>query len=175
MPQFITKEEPKPTIGLTILLVFSLILLLGAGTGYFILDKLIKDNESVKKSLEVSITQKQTADRIALKEEMLNLKRKIDNFSYLVDQHLNVNQVFEIIEKNIHPQVWFTKFDLEPRLNKVELEGETQDFTTVGQQISLFQKEEKISQVNLKEIFITKEGKIGFKISLSFVPDIFKF
>jgi len=175
MPQFIPKEEPKPSLGLDILLVFSLLLLIAAIAGYVVFYKLIADGKLVLEDLNRRITQENTAERVALKTEMIEMKRKIDDFGYLVNQHLKIDQVFEIIQTNTHPQVWFTQFELDPRSRIVKLIGETQSFATVGQQVSFFQKVDKINQVNLDEVSLTKEGKISFKLSLSFKPEVFNF
>jgi len=175
MPQFIPKEKPKRSIGLDILLVFSLLLLIAAAAGYFIFYKLINDGKLVLDDLNSKIAQEKTAERLALEKEMTEMKRKIDDFSYLVNQHLKIDQVFTIIQENTHPQIWFTQFELDPRFKIVKLIGEAQNFTTIGQQVSLFQKVEKINQVNLDEISLTKEGKIGFKLFLSFKSEVFNF
>lgn len=176
MVQFIPKEAPRPAIGLNLLLVCSLLLLVLTAGSYFVFDKLIKENENIKQDLEAKINQEKTTERETLRKEMEKYEQKINDFKFLIDQHLQINPVFEAIEKNTHPQVMFTTFNLAPRQNQLKLTGETNNFAIVGQQIALFQKDETaITQVNLDKISIDKKGRIVFDLSLIFKPDFFKF
>jgi len=80
--------------------------------------------------------------------------------------------VFEIIEENSHPQVWFSQLNLEAKQGKVILGGQTQSFETLGQQLLIFQNAEKIKEVTLSSVSINKLGKIEFSFSLVFGKEI---
>jgi hypothetical protein len=59
----------------------------------------------------------------------------------------------------------------------VTLLGQTEDFQTVGQQISLFKKEELkeiVKSIQLSKVEIDKDGKIDFTLTISFNSKLFK-
>jgi hypothetical protein len=174
MVDIIPKEAPKPSRGLNILFYFAIFLLILSIGGYFALNNFLEKAREEVAALELDLARAMTPEKISLEKEILASKNKIDNFSYLVGQHLKTSRIFEIIQKITHPQVWFSKFDFNSRQGELKISGETQNFETLGQQILILGDEEAINSVNLEKISITKEGKIDFDLLLSFKPDIFK-
>jgi hypothetical protein len=134
----------------------------------------LKKAEAEITVLELDLTREMSPEKISLEKEILASKNKIDDFSYLIEQHLEVSRIFEIIQKITHPQVLFSKFDLNSRQGALKIFGETQNFETLGQQILILRGEAVINKVNLETVSIGKEGKINFDLSLFFNPDIFK-
>jgi len=174
MVDIIPKEAPKPSRGLSILFYFAIFLLIFSIIGYFALNNFLEKAREEVAALKLDLAGVMTTEKISLEKEILASKNKIDHFSYLVGQHLKASRIFEIIQKVTHPQVWFSKFDFNSREGQLKLSGETQNFVTLEQQTLILKGEEKIDKVNLENFSITKEGKIGFDLSLSFNPDIFR-
>jgi len=174
MVEIIPKEVPKLPGWLNILFYFSLILLVSAIASYFSLNNSLKKSQEELSNLELLLLQEITFEKFNLEKEIFKDKSKIEDFSYLIDQHLESSKIFNILEKISHPKVWFLNFDLNSQKGVLELSGEAQNFESLGQQILILNEEKSIKDTNLKNISITKEGKVGFNISLSLEPEILK-
>jgi len=173
MVEIIPKESPKPSRGLNALFYFAIFLLILSIGGYFALNNFLQKAEGELETLKLDITKVMTPEKNTLEKEILASKDKIDKFSYLIGQHLQSSMIFGIIQKTTHPQVWFTKFDFDPRQKTLKVSGETQNFESLGQQILILEDEETIDDINLETISISKEGGIEFDLSLSFRADVF--
>jgi len=171
MVEIIPKEPPKLSTGLSILFYSAIFLLSICVIGYFVLNNSLKKAEAELADLELDLIKEMPPEKISLEKEILAYKDKIDKFSYLLEQHLAVSRVFEIIQKTTHPQVWFSKFDLSSRPGQLKIFGETQNFETLGQQILILREEATINRVNLEKVSIGKEGKINFDLLLFFNPE----
>jgi len=173
MVEIIPKEAPKPPRGLSLLFYFAIFLLILAIGGYFALNNFLQKADKELASLKLNITEVMTPEKIALEQEILSSRDKIDMFSYLIEQHLEGSKVFGIIQKVTHPKVWFSNLDFSPRQKTLKVSGKTQNFESLGQQLIIMENEETIDAVDLETISISKEGGIEFSLSLSFKPDVF--
>jgi Tfp pilus assembly protein PilN len=173
MVEIIPKEAPRPSKGLSALFYFAIFLLFLSAGGYFVLNNFLQKAESDLSSLKLEVSQIMTPEKTALEQEILTSKGEIDNFSSLVDQHLEPSVIFSIIQRVTHPQVWFTSLDFDPVQKVFEVSGETQSFESLGQQILIMEGEETIDTVDLKTVSISKEGGIEFDMSLSLKADVF--
>ncbi len=162
---------PKKAVPLShwvnILFYFSLVLLVFCIAGFFILSSSIKKSQKSLTDLENVFTSAKTPERIYLEEEVLKYQKKTEDFSKIVREHLETSKVFDLLQKDCHPKVWFSQFNLDSKGNQIGLSGETQSFESLGQQLLIFQGEDFIESVNLEKVSISKEGKIGFSLSLS--------
>jgi hypothetical protein len=173
MVEIIPKEAPKPSKGASALLYFAIFLLLLTAGGYFVLNNYLQKAEDELASLKLEVSQIMTQEKTALEQEILTSKGEIDNFSSLIEQHLEPSMIFEIIQRATHPQVWFGKLDFDPRRKVFEVSGETQSFESLGQQILIMEEDEAIDKVDLKTVSISKEGGIEFNMSFSLSESVF--
>jgi len=171
--EIIPKEAKKFPLWQNILFYFSLVLLLASLSGFFVLNYFQKKSQATLDDLRKTIEKGFTAEEKTLEKELLSYQKKIEDFSTLFLDYRLTSKLFGFFEKLIHPKVFFTDFSLDPKLNKLSLSGQTENFETLGQQILIFQKEEKIKSLDLKEIGISKEGKIEFSLDISFIPLVF--
>jgi hypothetical protein len=174
MVEIIPKPEAKLPIWQNIFLYLSFGLLLMAVLAYFILNVYLDRAETTSKNLEETLAKEKTAEEIALEEEVLDCQRRIGDFSKLIDQHLFSSKFFEFIEKNSHPQVWFSKLDLNPKEGKANLTGETDNFVVLYQQLQILRINPSVKNLNLVGIAIGKEGRVNFGLNLNFDPSLFK-
>ncbi len=174
MIEIIPKPAAKLPSSQNILFYFSAVLIFMVILGYFILDfYLIGDAERELERLE-KLAKAKTEEEIKLEKELSDYEKKIKDFSILIDQHVFSSVAFEFIEKNTHPKVWFSKFDLNPKEGGVGLLGETENFVTLYQQVQIFKDNSSIKGINLDKIAIGKEGRIDFNLNLILDPDLFK-
>ena len=156
------------------LFYFSIFLFLGFLLGYFILTSLEKKSENTLSNLEETLGKGKTPEMSSLEEEILNDQKKIKDLSPLLEEHLFPSKIFEFFERNVHPQVFFSEINLNSLNSTASLSGQTDSFLTLGQQLAIFEKEPLVEKVDLTQVSITKEGKVGFSLNFSFNPKIFK-
>lgn len=174
MIEIIPKPAAKLPLWQNLLFYFSLGLLLAAISTYFILDNFLKKAEISLKNLEETLAQERTAEEIALESEVFGYQKKIGDFSKLIDRHLFSSNFFEFIEKNSHPQIWFSQLSLNPQSAEVSLLGQAENFTTLNQQLQILKDNPKVLNLNLTRIAIGKAGRVDFGLNLSLDPTIFK-
>jgi len=175
MVEIMPKKTPGLSKWINILFYFSLALLIFSIASYFILDYSLKKSRKILTDLEESLARKETPEEIVLEKEILGYQKKIKDFSQLIGQHLETSEVFNFIQKNSHPSVWFSQFNLDSRENIILISGTTDSFETFNQQILIFKRENFVQDINIKKILIGKKGKIEFILSLSIDPKIFSF
>jgi len=171
--EIIPKEAKKFPLWQNILFYFSLVLFLSCLSGLLILNFLEKKSQLTLDNLKETLEKGMTTEKKALEKEILTYQKKIDDFSILLADYRVSSRFFDFLEKIIHPKVFFSELNLSSKEGKVSLTGQTESFETLGQQILIFQKEEKLRGLKLAEIKIGKEGKIDFSLEISFDPKIF--
>jgi uncharacterized membrane protein YraQ (UPF0718 family) len=182
--QIIPKEAAKLPLWQNILFYFFIglvcAILAGYGVLYYFTKNAVKDFENIKKAIE----QGRTSQMNELENQLKSYEEKTEDFSDILDSHKIVSNFFGdfekktgFLEKNTHPKVFFSEMSFDLTKETVTLSGQTEDFQTVGQQTSLFKKEELreiVKSVQLSEVGINKDGKIEFTLSISFYPKLFK-
>ncbi|MFH1841320.1 MAG: hypothetical protein ABH800_00990 [Candidatus Nealsonbacteria bacterium] len=166
-----TRKSPKWQ---NILMSISLVLLIVAVAGYFLLDYLKKDSQAALQGIEESIAAITTPEDQDLEKEVFDYQKKIEDFAVLFGKHLNPSSFFALLEESCHPQVWFTELDLDFEKLQATVSGKTPNFYILGQQSLVFQKQDLIKGVGLSKASIGKGGEVDFTFSLSLDPEIFK-
>jgi plasmid stabilization system protein ParE len=182
--QIIPKEAAKLPLWQNILFYFSIGLLCAIFAGYGVLyhftKKATQDFENIKNAIE----QARTSQMNELENQLKSYGEKIGDFSSIIDSHKIISNFFGdftnrtgFLERNTHPNVFFSGMNLDAAKETVTLFGQTEDFRILGQQISLFRKEELkeiVKSVQLSAVAINKDGKIEFTLVVSFHPKLFK-
>jgi hypothetical protein len=182
--QIIPKEAAKLPLWQNIMFYFSIGLLLsmlsGYGVLYYFTKKTTKDFENIKNAIE----QARTSQMDELENQLKSYKEKIEDFSSIIDSHKIISNFFGdfakgtgFLERNTHPSVFFSGMNFDVAKETVTLFGQTEDFRTLGQQITLFKKEELreiVKSVQLSEVGINKDGKIEFTLDIIFNPALLK-
>ncbi len=164
MVEIIPKEPAKPSKTLSLLFYLAIFLLFFSVVSYFTLSGFLKKTEEEAAALASALVQTEEA---SLEKEILTAKKKIEDFSSLIGRHLSPSEVFEIVEKNCHPKVWFSQFNLSSNEKTLRVSGETDNFETLGQQIFILEEETALAKVRLESFSITSEGRINFELSLA--------
>ena len=174
MVEIIPKPAKKVPLWQNILLYLSIVVLIGAVGAFFFLGYLMGESQKVLKEKEKTLAQGKTKERQELEEKILQTKAKFDNFAPLIEKHKISSEFFAFLEEIVHPQVWINKLELDIQKTEVKISGEAEK-TALGQQLLIFQGNEKILKTDLSNLK-TKEGEeVSFDILLSFDPGIFKF
>lgn len=174
MVEIIPKPTEKMPAWQNILFYLSFIFLLVTVFAYFLLGVYLKKDKVALENLKEALRKEKTAEEIALEEEISTYQKKIGDFAKLANQHLFSSKSFEFIEKNTHPQVWFSRVEFHPETREMKLTGETENFVTLAQQIQIFRNNSTVKNFYLTNIEIGKEGKVNFNLNLNLDPDLFK-
>jgi hypothetical protein len=183
MVEIIPKPPEKTPFWQNLILFLSIVILIAAVFGYFILGSLQKKANQQLEEIRSKIAQTETPERNKLKTSLLVEKKKIDDFTLILNKHQISSVTLLFLEKITHPRVWFSTFNLDLAKGTIGLSGETESFITLGQQEVLFQLSgevikqitgQEILKTDLSQILIGKEGKIGFNFNLSFGNPTFK-
>lgn len=173
--EIVPKEEIKPVPWQNILLYFFIFLLLVSIAGYFALDYyFVKKAQQGLQGLETKIAEAKTPQQIALEEEILDYREKIEDFSSLLLNHKKNSNFFNSFEKITHPKIFFSELNLNTKLNQVKLSGRAESFRVLGEQLLIFREAEFIKDLNLSNLGIGEEGEIGFTFNLYLDPNLFK-
>ena len=174
MVEIIPKPIEEVPLYQKILFYFSVFIFLATIISYFILSSFQKGSEITLSSIEESLAIGKPPRIITLEKEVLNYKRKIEDFSSLFQARVLPSKLFEFLESKTHPKVFFSQFNFNSNDSKITLAGETDNFSTLGQQISILKNEKLIKNVILLQVSISKEGKIKFALEVSFNPALIK-
>lgn len=174
MVEIIPKPREKEPLWPNILLAFSVLILIGAVIAYFLLGYFIKTNQEIIEVKEKAERQPRSSEEQETEKEVLQYKKKIDDFTPFLNQHKISSEFFNFLEKIIHPQVWISDLTLDVQKAETQISGEAEK-TALGQQLLIFQENEQILEANLSSIQIEEGEKVNFTILLSFDPEMFKF
>jgi hypothetical protein len=175
MIEIIPRPKPKPPFWQGVLLWISVSLLVLSALGYFVLGYLEKRDSQTLQDLEELLAEEKTVKEIdSLEKEVFEHQEKIEDFSRLFSSHQLSSNLFKLLESKTHPQVFWMSISLDTEDLTVSLAGQTQDFQTLGQQISILKEEELISGIDLFDIQLGEEGRVNFKLGLTFLPRAFK-
>jgi hypothetical protein len=174
MVELIPKQKPELPQWLNVTFYISLALLVAAIAGFFILNSVVSGKQATLQDLNAILVSKKTPENTALESEILNYERKFKDFSILIGNHLEVSDIFSLVEESRHPQVWFSQFTLTPEEKTANLSGKAQNFEVLGQQMLLLREKEFIEDVSLGSAAINKEGKIDFSLVLNLSEELLK-
>ena len=170
--EIIPKESLKPSKSSNVLLYFSLIFLFLSIASFFILNHFVDKLKKEVNVLESVFIEKMPAE----KREVLSYQEKIDDFSFLIEQRLESSKFFTAFEKIVHPQVWFSRINLNLRDKRVILSGHAESLEILKQQIFIFQNNKALIKevdftIDVGTIFEAEE--LNFNLSLILNPKLF--
>jgi hypothetical protein len=132
-------------------------------------------NRMIKEDIETEIlnlknigTQRQKDHEKTVKE----YKKKIDDFSNILNSHKFASNVFALMQKYTMPNVWFQNFSLDPKSNKVQLQGEADSLDAFSRQVQTFENNEYIKSIGTFSSSLAQSEKTKFNISITLQPKI---
>lgn len=165
------KEEPAWQ---EVLFYLSLAILFFSLLIFLFLTRAMKVNKLEIEKIEQELTREKTQEEISLEKEVLTSGKRISAFSLLVNQRKEVSRVFNLFEKLVHPQVFFSKLNFTAKDNKVLLAGTADNFQALGQQSLLFKAEPLIRENNLEQAGIGQDGGVDFNFEIILDNQFFK-
>ncbi len=157
------------------LLYFLIFLLIAIIVGFFVLRNLKEKSEKDLDALEERLSQEGVFRVVDLEKEIFDYKRKLEDFSFLFENHILNTKFFDFMESKTHPQVFFSETNLKSKSSRVSLYGLADSFLSLGQQISIFKQEELVKDVILSDVSISKKGGIEFNLDILFKEELFRY
>ncbi len=154
--------------------LFSVILLSTAVAGYvgvragyepFVAGKLDTVNAGLK-SLAEAVPEKDQANLFRFYSQIVNLKG-------LLDKHVVASKVPAFLEKTTNAKVVYTNLGIDAVRHVVTLEGLTDRYETLGEQLEAVRQSSDVESYLLNESRTT-EGRVRFRISATLRPEIFR-
>ncbi len=170
--KIIPKPKPKTPASVYFLFWFSFALVIVLlGLSFFLkYETIILKAEKDKLGSQLIVSQEQKNKE----EELSVISEQINDFPIIFSKHQNFSKIFSFLKDICHPKVQFTDLDLVADDYKISLFGETENFKTLGEQIVILERSEKISDLQISNISLSKEGKVSFNLSFYFSKDLVK-
>src|SRR3989344_4039191 len=130
-----------------------------------------KVNELDKKILIYSTEQHRESEK-----KIIDYKKKIDDFTMIINNHRISLNVFSFIEQNTLPNVWFSSFNVSEIRNEINLAGESENMEALSSQVKIFEgSKDYVKSIGVLNFQVVDQGKIRFTVKLSLDPKIFAY
>jgi len=174
MVGIIPKPAEQTPLWQSILLYFSIALVIASVLSYFYLDNIKKKSSAVLENLEQTLAKEITPQEKITKGEVLSYQDKIKEFRTLLNNHEIDSKFLNLLDASSHPKVQITELNLDLTRHQAVVTGLTDSFQTLGQQLIIFRNEKEFTGVSLPDILIGEAGKVKFSFLLNLAPDLFK-
>ena len=119
-------------------------------------------------NFENQLSRQKTSEELRLEQTVLQYEQKLKDFSSLAASRASPLPVFEFLEANTHPAVFFTSLTFNAKEQKLSLSGEALDFKSLDQQLAIFKAEESVVSAEVSDIAIGERGKATFQLAILF-------
>jgi len=142
---------------------------------YFLLANLEERSGVYNQELEIKIAQGRTTQRISLEEESFEQKKKIETIFPFLEAHTLSLEFFEFLESKTHPRIFFSKLNLNTEESKAILTGTTDSFSTLDQQLLVFNQDSLVEDLLLTAASLNKQGGVDFNLEIYLNKNFFQY
>jgi len=169
IPKAAVKQAPaikKILPWLSFLLVIVVVLL------YFIFNHQVVKTTTALEQTEQELAKFRTQQYSELEEKILTFKTRVDDVADLLQDRKKLSNFFDFLETFVHPDIYFTSLSLRMDESDAKLEGVSNNFVSLGQQILAFKQDSFIQGAELTDISLDEEeGQIKFSIQIFLLSD----
>ena len=133
-----------------------------------------KNMDDQLEELGVLIQEKHNPETQALEKGILDFSEKLAVFKGVFDSYRKSSRFFGFLGPVCHEKVFFSKTNLNMNELRASLQGNTQSFKTLKEQILILDGQEPIGDIDLEKVSILEEGGISFDVSFVLKPEVFK-
>lgn len=148
---------------------FSLLLIVLVLGAYFLFDYQGKKTENLLEEKKQEIARNQAPEQIELEKRVLGFQKRIDDVILLLKAKEKTSDSLKFLETYVHPKIYFNNLSIDFESRTLIIDGSSNDFTSLGQQIFAFQKDPFIEKVELSSVGLSDQGDVKFSIEL-FLP-----
>ena len=107
--------------------------------------------------------------------EVLSYKKRVDDFTGLIDNHRISSNVFAFVEQKTLSKVWYVSFNVSETKKEINLLGEAENMEIFSNQVKAFEtSKDYINSIAVLNSKTTAQGRVRFTLSLSLKSEIFK-
>jgi len=139
----------------------------------FIVKNVLQKRDIAK--FETDLQSVGTAEQKQQEAEVILYKKKISDFSGLIQSHEFASNVFAFMKEETQSNVWFTQFGLDEKSNQVQLSGKAENMDAFSRQTANFEKNEYVKSLGTLNSSLGEAGEINFNFSLTLDPKIFSY
>jgi hypothetical protein len=177
IPKKVVEQKSSSVSGAGILLVVSVVLLVLSllSVGGVLLYEKYLDGALVSK--KESLQKQRDSFAPELIREMSRLDRKLEVAQTLLQEHVSVTGIFELLQELTLKTVRFTNLSYTQTEEgiQVKLQGEGQSFTSVALQSDEFGKSSFLSEAVFSNFQLNERGNVNFSVSAIVKPSVVSF
>lgn len=158
---------------LDVIFYFVISLLIATAFCYIIFSiKISMQNKQIN-DLKAAIETVGTEQQLAYEKEVITYQKKINDFAEVFQNHGFSSNVFVFMEAQTRPNVWFQNFSMDQKGAKINLSGEADDMDAFSRQVSIFERNEYVDNINLLNSSLGESDRVGFNLNLTLNTKIF--
>lgn len=168
IPEERIEKRINVTMRKIIVVVIVVVEVLAIAAAWFIISSQTDSKNQKLAQLEQSISQL-NADISAVRDqqqELLLFEKKLASISDLLDQHVYTSKIFEFLEKNTLPNVWYSSY-ISTSDGQVALNANARDLETAARQIAHFETLDQIQKLSANS-FQAKISDAGYTEGVTF-------
>ena len=174
MVEIIPKPISKFSFGVNALMIVGFSLLLFVILSVFILNDLQKKAVKNLSDLQSAVEVKNNSELKNLERYVLEQRDKINDLTFVLDNHQKSTGFFVWMEKVVHPKVVMESTSLNLREKKVEFTGVAESFRSLGEQLYILKAERNVQSLGLSGMGLSKEGDVSFQLSFGVDGSVLK-
>ena len=106
-------------------------------------------------------------------EQLLRFYSQLSNLKNILDNHTIASKFLAFLEKNTNRRVFFTKLTEITSERTITLEGVTDNYDTLAQQLQAFKEAKEVERFVISDSQLN-ENQIRFKVQVVLSPALFK-
>ena len=107
--------------------------------------------------------------------DVISYQKKINDFTNLLKSHEFASHVFNFMQAQTMPNVWFKQISLDERSNSVQLSGESDSMDAFSRQVATFERNTYVKNIASLNSSLGGSARVGFNISLQMDKNIFSY
>ncbi len=164
-------DVPKwvnPTIGACVGLVLVMVGL------FFYFSFLATSWEKKSDAQEIEYASINTPENKAIEKRISEISNQLEKFSEVFAIKKTSSVIFDFLREVCHPNVSFSSLLLDLNASEVSLIGETDTYKSLSEQAIILKEIKEISNLNIGDISLSKEGQVSFRVSFVLDQAFFK-
>jgi len=125
-----------------------------------------RGQEQASTDLTAEVRSKEEELRPELLNQIFLLDTRLKNLQTLIARHTSTAGVFQVVETNTFPSVQFSTFGFNADGHRIDMTGSAPNYATLSRQITAFEQDPRIKQVEFGGLSNTSAGQVGFKIAI---------
>lgn len=130
--------------------------------------------EDIKK-MTVALETVGTEQQKEYERSVISYQKKISDFAKLFKNHEFASHVFNFMQEQTMPNIWFKQFSLDRKNKKAQLFGEADDMEAFSRQVAHFEKNEYVKNVGTLNSALGEFARVQFNLNLALDSEIFSY